>query len=310
MSKKVVEAGRTLVTHNDLDGVGCAIVYNKCFPGSFTKFSDYAEIEELIKQLIDGSDIPIMLSDLSIKSEELCEKINKRGSFEMIDHHPTSKWIAEKYTWALVDTKKSATMLMYEVMATRFEIVDLLPLVKLIDNYDMWGGGKGPSKDALNINRLLGVYGVARFFGKFMDNPSVKLNSTDKLLLELKETEIQNYMEIVAKSAALSLDAQGNKYAMITVDRHISEACNRVLAEHEEIEYVMAIDFIANKVSLRGRGGLDLGMMAKSVGGGGHKQSAGFPIQHGSQLRMVLACQGECPVTERLEAIINDREKS
>jgi oligoribonuclease NrnB/cAMP/cGMP phosphodiesterase (DHH superfamily) len=299
--------GRVLITHKDLDGLGCAVVYNKCFPGVANHFADYGEVNEVVRTIIDTvpASTSIMLSDLSISNDELCDSINSRGKFEMIDHHPTAKWLGEKYKWALVDTSKSATATMYEVMSTRFNISDLAPFVKLVNNYDTWGGGAGPAPDALNLNRLLGIYGIARFFERFLLNTDINLTDTEKLLLELKEEEIAKYMSSVVNSATVSKDAGGNKYAMIAIDRFISEACNKVLDALPEIEYVMAVDFINNKVSLRGKGNVHMGNMAKAIGGGGHKQSAGFTIQHGSHLRMVLACQGKCPVTDRLESIIS-----
>jgi len=307
MSKLEKElTGRVLITHKDLDGLGCAIVYNKCFPGAVTNFSDYAEVNDVVKDLLETlpSKTPIMMSDLSLSDDSLCEEVDKRGNFELIDHHATAKWMAEKFEWALVDITKSATQLMFEVMSTRFMIEDLKPLVTLVNNYDTWGGGAGPSQEALKLNRLLSIYGIPRFFERFLANPSVKLTDTEEMLLEMREEEIKRYIASAVVSASVSKDAGGNTYAMIAIDRFISEACHEVLNHYPEIEYVMAVDFLANKVSLRGRGKLDLGKMARAVGGGGHRQSAGFPIQHGSQLRMVLACQGKCPVTDRLEDII------
>jgi oligoribonuclease NrnB/cAMP/cGMP phosphodiesterase (DHH superfamily) len=305
-------SGRLLITHTDLDGVGCAIVYNKCFPGVANHFANYDGIDEMVTDLLASvpHDTPIMMSDLSIKTNELADRLQERGNFELVDHHPTAKWLMEGYQWALVNTEKSATMLMYEVMSTRFNIEDLLPLVTLVNNYDTWGGGAGPSEDAKALNRLLGILGIPRFLSRFLENSSVKLTDSEKLLLQLKEEEITKFISDVVKSASVSKDAGGNTYAMIAIDRFISEACHAVLEKYQNIEYVMAVDFIGNKVSLRGRGNLDLGKMAKNIGGGGHKQSAGFPIQHGSQLRMVLACQGTCPVTENLKSIIRDGKRS
>lgn len=303
-------AGRVLITHTDLDGVGCAIVYNRCFPGVINHFINYDGIDEFVSELFYSLplDTSIMMSDLSIKTDELAEMLNRRGKFEIIDHHPTATWLAAKYPWALVDTTMSATWLMYEVMKTQFNIEDMLPFVTAVNNYDTWGGGPGPNEQSLSLNRLLNVLGTARFFDRFLSNPSLRFDESEKLLLELRDEEINKFLKQVSESATVSVDASGNKYAMVAIDRYISEACHEVLNYLPDIEYVMAVDFIGNKVSLRGRGNLDLGKMAKAIGGGGHKQSAGFPIQHGSQLRMVLSCQGSCPVTESLKSIINGKK--
>lgn len=300
-----VVGGRVLVTHNDLDGAGCAIIYSKCFPVAIIHSTDYADVNRLVDEIVNkiDEDTHIMISDMSISDNKLADKLDERGHVELIDHHPTAKWL-DKYPWALVDTTKSATWLMYDVMSTRFQIEDLKPFVDLVNDYDTWGGGKGPSKEAIRLNRLLSIYGYSRFLTRFMDSCSIKLTDAESLMLELKEEEIQRYIRAAVHSASLATDAQGNIYAMISVDRYISESCSRVLSSFKEVEYVMAVDFINNKVSLRGRGNLDLGKMAKDVGGGGHRKSAGFPIAHGSQLRMILTCQGKCPVTDRLEEVI------
>jgi oligoribonuclease NrnB/cAMP/cGMP phosphodiesterase (DHH superfamily) len=300
---------RTLITHTDLDGIGCAIVFSKCFPGTKCHFVSYREADKVVRDIIKDNDhTQITMSDMSISDRELLESLNTRGNFELIDHHFTAKWLSDKYEWALVDTSKSATMLMYEVMKTRFNIEDLLPLVELVNDYDTWGGGTKPGDKAKELNRLLGIYGLERFFKRFLAKPSTKLDKTEALLLELEEEKIDKLVKLAVKSASVSTDAVGNKYAMIVTDRYISESCHAVLAYYKEIEYVMSINFIANEVSLRGRGNINLGEMARAVDGGGHRQSAGFQIRHGSQLRMVLACQGSCPVTERLEKVIKEIE--
>lgn len=299
-------SGRVLITHTDLDGLGCAIVYNKCFPGVVNNFVNYDKVNSVVNQTMSKfPNTPIMISDMSVSSETLAEEMDKRGKVELIDHHHTAEWLS-KYEWALVNTTKSASMIMYEVMSTRFNIEDLLPLVTLIDNYDTWGGGPGPNSSAKRLNRLLGIYGIPRFYDRFYNKPSPKLNKTEELLLEIEEEKIDEFVKDVIKSASLAKDTNGNDYALISVDRYISEACHEVLKEFKDIEFVMAIDFVKNKVSLRGRGKINLGEMAKQMGGGGHKQAAGFQIKHGSQIRMLMACEGRCPVTERLEAIIKD----
>lgn len=315
MNQKVVqfpttklETPRILVTHTDLDGIACAVLYCKAYPNVELVFIDYDRVNETVEELAKSTDQHIMISDLSVNKEELAELLDKRGNVELIDHHPTAKWLADKYKWALVDTNWSATKHMYEVLSTRFNLQDYEGFVKLVDDYDTWGHGTKPLIMSQDLNRLREILGRDRFLARWIAQPSLDTSDLEDMLLTLDKEQEEKYIRESIEQVALVTDAQGNKYALLAADRYINNVGHTILDVYPDIEYVMMVNFRHSTVSLRGRGNVHLGQLAKKVGGGGHKKAAGFPLE-GGVAEYFLNCGGKCKVTERLEAQIEQMRR-
>jgi oligoribonuclease NrnB/cAMP/cGMP phosphodiesterase (DHH superfamily) len=298
-----------LVTHIDLDGVGCAIIYTKCFPNTEVYFVNYDEVNELVMSLCaEDMTTPIMISDLSV-NEDVAEVLDKRGHVDLVDHHPTAKWLAKKYPWALVDTDNSATALMYLVMGEKFTINDYDKLVTMVDNYDTWGHGTEPRGDSQELNRLLNVLGTERFYQRFLEVSTVELSPVEKAILSLDRENEQKYINgsIDLAKRSIMKDSVGNMYALIAGDRYVSSTCHAILMAIPHIEYVIMVNFREDRAQVRGRGKVDVGAMCKELGGGGHKKAAGFPLSQAA-VKLFLACDGNCQRVKELESMLYDKK--
>lgn len=285
MSKKVIEMKkhvekRILFTHTDLDGVGCAVIYSKCFPNTDVFFCDYQEVNEIIMDVLTKTpaDVPIMISDLSV-DEDTAAYLDMRGNVELIDHHGTAKWLQDKYPWALVDTSWCGTKLMYQVMSRTFMIKDYEPFVELVDNYDRWGNGNGPTEQAKNLSRLVYIMGQERFFHRWITTSSTTLSPTEEIIITLDLEKERRYIEESIPKVVLLTDSNNTPYGLIAADQYVSVLGSELLKIITDIEYIVMIDFRNDKASLRGRGNINLGEFAKQMGGGGHAKAAGFPLQ-------------------------------
>ena len=64
------------VTHNDLDGIGCAILMEKVFPEVKTFTIDYRELPEILPKVLEKAKTSqVYVTDLSLTDElaELCD---------------------------------------------------------------------------------------------------------------------------------------------------------------------------------------------------------------------------------------------
>jgi oligoribonuclease NrnB/cAMP/cGMP phosphodiesterase (DHH superfamily) len=300
---KVIELNprqkRILITHTDLDGVTCAVLYAKCFPGTQVYFVEYDQVNEIVMQLVaEDMDTPIMISDMSV-NEDIAELLNVRGNVDLVDHHPTAKWLSVQYPWALCDISFSASHAMYRLLSEKFNIQDYKDLADIADDYDTWGHDTEPKPVSKDLTRLLGLLGQVRFFQRFLQIPSVTLSDTEIALIQLDTEWEQQYINDSLAQVSVAEDAEGNKYGLLAADRYVSVVCHEILKAIPELEYVLSLDFRKDKASVRSRGKVDVGAMAKSLGGGGHKKAAGFPLQQTTP-HIFFSCGGKCEYTDRL----------
>ncbi len=292
---------RILFTHNDLDGVGCAVIYNKCFPNVQTYFTDPIIINQDIADIISREpvDTPVMISDLSV-NQEVAEFLDQRGNVELIDHHFTAERLSV-YPWCLVDPTICATSLMYNVMSTRFTLTDYKLFVDLVNNYDTWGDGKGPVDQARDTSRLCFLIGQEEFLRRMVTNSSIKFSEAEEFLIRVDKLSEQRYIEDSIPKVIGLVDPQGNAYGLLAAERYISPLGSAILQRIPNIEYIILLNYHEDRVQLRSKGKVDVGLLAQKCGGGGHHKAAGFPMKQGAY-KIFTACEGNCEIVQALNA--------
>ena len=78
-----------LFTHNDLDGVGCAVIARLAFPTDLSiKYCSYKSINDDINAFLDTApeDARILITDISV-NEETASRLDGYN-VRMYDHHP------------------------------------------------------------------------------------------------------------------------------------------------------------------------------------------------------------------------------
>jgi nanoRNase/pAp phosphatase (c-di-AMP/oligoRNAs hydrolase) len=71
-------------------------------------------------------------------------------------------------------------------------------------------------------------------------------------------------------------DKDGNVFLLVAAEQYTSSLGNYLLQQFEEAEYVLILDMLHDKASLRSKGKVNVADLAKSCGGGGHAKAAGF----------------------------------
>ena len=285
-----------LFTHTDLDGVGCAILAKLAFKDVDISYCNYDNINEEVKNFItDKNDIDMcFITDVSIE-EEIAEYIEEKFSnFYLLDHHSTALYL-NKYNWCIVKIENkinintSGTELYYHWLLDNgyLQQSDVLDkFVNLVRDYDTWRWSELGEDGIIckQVNDLMYIYGREVFIewclSEIHDNVFPKLYEADKLLLNIKQREIDNYVENKNKQIIFS-ELCGRKCGFIFAEKYFSELGNRLCKLHPEIDFITMIDMGNRTISYRtDKDDIDLGKdIAQKFGGGGHPKAAGSKFE-------------------------------
>ena len=164
---------------------------------------------------------------------------------------------------------------------------------ELVRDYDTWRWAELGDEGIIckQVNDLLYLYGREKFISwcvsKICCSDSFNLDDTDKLLFDIKQKEINDYVEEKDKQLFTS-PMCGWIAGFVFADKYFSELGNRLCTMHPEIDFVAMID-MDGTVSYRTiREDLDLGQrVAKQFGGGGHPKAAGSQFSKEVMLKTV-----------------------
>lgn len=296
-----------LFTHTDLDGIGCAILAKLAFQDEVDiEYCNYDEINEKILNYINNNDnkVSIYITDISV-NEEVAKTLDKRGNIQLLDHHPTALEL-NKYSWCRVmvedlnGIKTSGTKMFYHWLGMNGCFSDELEnnkslgkFVELVRDYDTWRWSELGDEGILckQVNDLLYLYGREKFISwcvsRICCSDSFSLDDTDKLLWDIKQEEIDDYVEEKDKQL-FTFPMCGWIAGFVFAEKYFSELGNRLCKMHPEIDFVAMID-MDGTVSYRTiREDLDLGKgIAKQFGGGGHPKAAGSQFSKDILLKTV-----------------------
>ena len=270
---------KLLITHTDLDGVGCAFIFLKCYPKCRIIYADYHNVDDIVMDILDeDGDEDIMISDLSV-GPEVAKILDRRGKVSLLDHHDTAKWLADKYPWAMVDNTRCGTRLVYDLLKHYFHLEDLEWVVDLIEDWDLWGaarGADGPSPSAIQFNLLLDFYGRTRFLEKLLMPTHASQFHFDPEVADILLRKVEAYCEETAD--LMEVHSKDGYHVGLFVAEQYKSLVGDYILRHFDLEYVVILDPRHGRASLRGKGNIHLGELAKKAGGGGHRKAAGFPM--------------------------------
>ena len=294
-----------LFTHNDLDGIGCAILAMKAFEDVDVSYCDYNDIDKKVGEYLASGTKGRMcfITDIRV-NDTLAEEIDRHHEdIHLLDHHPTSLKL-EKYPWCTVKIedwktgiKTSGTELFYQWLIDHDFLVKnetLDKFVKIVRDYDTWRWNTLGEDGIIckQINDLLYIYGRKKFIEwclSEIDNEIFpELYLLEDTLLESRQREIDNYIEKKDKEIIFS-ELCGHKCGFLFAERYISELGNKLCQLHPEIDFIVMINIGNRTVSYRTvKTDIDLGRdIASLFGGGGHPKTAGSQFLQNVQLSVI-----------------------
>lgn len=288
-------------THNDLDAVVSVLLLKAAFTNKIvsTEYNTYNDIEKSIENFIKNheytSNDTLFITDISF-SDDLAEKLNKIEDLTvyLLDHHKTAKRLS-RYTWAKVSTnpEESAAEVVFNTLS-QATLYPYASLVAATSAWDTWLINSKHRKNGEAINTLLGFIGKEEFISAHLSNPEAWRTDTyyTRLIDHLsakKDRFIQQVINKQLHTARIHLDGLCHHYVVIFATDYISELGNAILdSSHGNIDYVCVINPALNSVSLRSKDNVDVSKLAKYLGGGGHKNAAGFRISFTDEIEDTL----------------------
>lgn len=286
-----------LFTHTDLDGIGCGILAKLAFSNEVNiEYCEYNNINENVMNYLNHNDDSlsyIYITDIRV-NEDVAKLLDERGGVVLLDHHPTALGL-NKYPWCKVmvedlsGIKTSGTKMFYHWLGMNGCLNDdletneaLSKFAELVRNYDTWRWSELGEEGIIckQINDLLYLYGRDKFItwciSQIHDNVFPRLYAFDKLILSIKQKEIDSYVE--EKNEQLFTSSMcGKVCGFVFAEKYMSELGNRLCKMHPEIDFVAIIDMASQTVSyIAVKDDVDLGNdVAKLFGGGGHPKAAG-----------------------------------
>ena len=285
-----------LITHSDLDGIGCEILF-RYVEGMFDNnidvvIAEYNDVNEIVEnalnELENGKYTELFITDLSINNE-LAKRISDNNmNVKLLDHHPSAEFL-NKYKFAnvIIESgrgKECGTSLLashyYEYL--QHVNIEIVKFIELVRQYDTWEWrDKYNNIDAKKLNDLLYILGREKFVNlilqKLLNNESL-FDETTNLILELKQNEINNYINTKEKDLIIK-KVLGYKVGIIMCDMYLSELGNVLSEKHPELDFIAIIK--QNSIGLRTvKDDINLTDIAKQFGGGGHPKASGFPLSN------------------------------
>lgn len=293
-------ARRVHISHTDLDGEGCLILYHALYPDVEMHRSSYGDMETLIPKIAGEMEEGdhLLITDLNLKESVFVQLIKaaERGvKIRILDHHPTTQQLIEEYPVYVDDEylrvmyapDKCGTLMLYDYVAPKgpFFVEDGRPLITeyedfahLVNDYDLWLHRDPRSKQH---NDLYFIYGAERFHQRFLKSPLVDFNNTERTLLELNQEQKTRYLEEKLKQAAV-WQSGVHTVAVVYATNYISELGHHLL-ERLGVDFAIMLDPGKGKGSIRARVGANAKVFAErfrfnGVHGGGQVLAAGFPL--------------------------------
>lgn len=290
-------------THNDLDGVACAVLAKKKYSlpvGMHTyaytvQYMDYATIDQAIldvlsalnfrdKSALEGTHI--LITDICPMKETL-DKLNEAHkvgvSVKLFDHHRTRAFCAE-YPWAVYDEGHCGAWLTFHKFLTREDQGNFLEFVKGVEAYDMWNLKDSYRNKGERLNLLLRFLGTEQFMTTFIADAWADTQlEFQQILSALERNKKEHVKRLLTKQLAAAprnVDDLGNTYKILVAGEHTPDVGHSALMDedNEDLKYVVVVNPMYGTASLYAREGeLDVSAIAKKMGGGGHQAAAGFP---------------------------------
>lgn len=276
---------KILITHVDLDGTGCAIVFKKKYPDIEIEFRNHDSINKRAEELIQEKNLydKIYFADIT-PSEEVGMKLVNDDKFVLIDHHVTQSYLEGKRTYSLdyCGAYLSAIYLFgniednYDLESTSLSGKEKA-FIYSIDAWDTWKLNSDFRKNGEQLNFLCFYLGLENFVEEFKNFNA--LEGENKIIAQVLQKQEEKYQKNKIKQLVEDIDEDGNKYYKVFIgETHTSIGQILDQIDLEDKKYVAFINLNDKNVRVNSKD-FDVSNIAKKYGGGGHANSAKFWIK-------------------------------
>ncbi|MGC8229500.1 DHH family phosphoesterase [Pseudobacillus badius] len=282
-----------LLTHNDLDGVGCGILAKLAFGKQVqVRYNSVAGLDYEVAWFLENQDkkTALFITDLSVNKDNQ-EKLHAfhqdGGKVQLIDHHKTALHFNE-YEWGHVviedeDGKlTSATSLLYDYLL-QHELIEpsnaLAEFVELVRQYDTWEWEKNANQEARRLNALFFLVSIEEFEDRMISrlryHQHFFFDELEEKILDMEDDKIARYIH--RKRRELVQASIGEHMAgVVYAESYHSELGNELGKENPHLDYIAILNIGGKRLGFRTiHNHIDVSEVAARYGGGGHAKAAG-----------------------------------
>jgi len=295
-----------LLSHNDLDGVGCGILAKLAFGQEVTvRYNSVSSLNREIEFFLenDDPDMFLFITDLSpneVNEKRLQAHFKEFSNVQLIDHHKTASHLND-FEWGtvLVEDEEgkltSATSLFYQFLVANELLAPteaLSEFVELVRQYDTWEWEKNENQAAHSLNSLFYLVSIDEFEEKMIErlqaNEHFDFDEFEKKLLSMEEDKIERYIR--RKKREIVQAKVGDYIAgVVYAESYHSELGNELGKEHPHLDYIAILNMGGKRISLRTiHDHVDVSEIAGSYGGGGHQKASGCTLSDEAYKQFVL----------------------
>lgn len=278
------------ISHDDLDGVGSAIMVDRMVGHVDHKvmfcghMSVDKEAEKFASRMKD--DDMLLFTDIAPSETVVKSLIDKNVNFYIMDHHRTNLYLKKYEGVSTIYIKTCATVIASNTLPKTNKFKYTLSdhekdFVQSVNAWDMWETSSKYRPRGEKLNTLFSFFGIKKFYKMFTENVNTDYKDPFcvKLIEHLEESKNKYIKDTVDNQIKniVRIDNHGNTYKTILATQYISDIGNEALhrPECEGVSYVAVVCPHNNSVSLRSST-VDVGELAKKMGGGGHAAASGF----------------------------------
>ncbi|WP_106497908.1 DHH family phosphoesterase [Lentibacillus sp. Marseille-P4043] len=282
-----------LLSHNDLDGVGCGILAKLAFGNQVSvRYNSISALDREVKHFLENGnkDTSLLITDLSINPEN--EKkvevfFQEGGKVKLLDHHKTALHFND-YQWAHVQVEDaegkatSATSLLYEYLVSR-QLLNpsdvIVEFVELVRQYDTWEWEKNENITAKRLNTLFFLISIEAFEEKMIhrlrSSDHFYFDAFEQQLLEIEENNIERYIRRKRRQL-IQIKAGGHFAGVVHAESYHSELGNELGKEYPHLDYIVILNMGGKRMGFRTiHDHVDVSKVAGHFGGGGHEKASG-----------------------------------
>jgi uncharacterized protein len=285
-----------LLSHNDLDGVGCGILAKLAFGENVkVRYNSISGLNREVEWFFDNDDKNtfLFITDLSVneKNEQRIQEFYEEGGkVQLIDHHKTALHYND-YPWGQVvvedDEGKltSATSLLYDYLISHqhLEATDAITgFVELVRQYDTWEWEKNNNQDAQRLNALFFLVSIDEFeekmISRLLTSEQFHFDEFEKKILDMEEDKIDRYIRRKRREL-VQTEIDGLFAGVVYAESYHSELGNELGKEYPHLDYIAIVNIGGKRMGFRTiHNHVDVSAVAGQYGGGGHAKASGCSL--------------------------------
>ena len=294
-----------LLSHNDLDGVGCGILAKLAF-GDVVKvrYNSISGLNREVEWFLENDDRNtfLFITDLSVneKNEQsLKEFYDNGGKVQLIDHHKTALHYND-YEWGHVVVEDeegkltSATSLFYKYLISHQLIEPTDPItefVELVRQYDTWEWEKNDNQEAQRLNALFFLVSIDEFEEKMISRLQTSdhfhFDEFEKRILDMEEDKIDRYIRRKRREL-VQTQIDGLFAGVVYAESYHSELGNELGKEYPHLDYIAILNIGGKRMGFRTiHDHVDVSAVAGQYGGGGHAKASGCSLTEEAYMKFV-----------------------